>query len=213
MNEKSLNKVVIGVIAVFAFAVGIWLGTRNDDKSGQIIVQDRVITVLPKAKDLKPFNLATADGKPFTVESLRNKYTFLFFGYTSCPDVCPTTLKVLGTLYSDLAKKNQHRDVQVVFVSVDPRRDKPDVLKKYVAYFHKDFIGVTGNEAQIANLAKQLGASYEVLYDGKSDNYPVNHTGLLFVTNPDARYAAIFSPPHEADLIESRLRLLEKIEQ
>jgi len=213
MNEKSLNKVGIGVIAVLAFVVGIWLGTRNDHKSGQVIVQDRIVTVLPKARDLQPFRLMTADGKPFTAESLRNKYTILFFGYTSCPDVCPTTLKVLGDLYTNLEKKNQQQDVQVVFVSVDPRRDKPGVLKKYVGYFHKNFTGVTGDKAEIANLAKQLGASYEVLDDGKSDNYPVNHTGLLFVTNPDARYAAIFSPPHEADLIESRLDLLRKIEQ
>lgn len=213
MNDKSLNKVVIGVIAVLAFAVGIWLGTRNDKKPEQVIVQDRVITVLPKARDLRPFKLMTADGQPFTVESLRNKYTFLFFGYTSCPDVCPTTLKVMGDLYTNLEKKNEQRDVQVVFVSVDPRRDKPAVLKKYISYFHKDFIGVTGDKAEIANLAKQLGASYEVLDDGKSDNYPVNHTGLLFVTNPDARYAAILSPPHEADLIESRLKLLKQIEQ
>lgn len=213
MTDKNLNTLLIGIIAVLAFGTGIWLGNRGQQTPDAIIVQDRVITVLPKPVGLKPFHLVTADQHAFTVDSLKNKYSLLFFGYTFCPDICPTTLQELGQLYSQLKRKNKHQDIQVVFVSVDPKRDKPEVLKKYVAYFNKDFIGVTGDANEIHNLARQLSASYEVLDDGKTENYAVNHTGLIFVTNPDARYTAILSPPHQPDLIESRLDLLRQLDE
>lgn len=213
MRDKTLNIALIGIIAVLAFGSGIWLGIRGQQSPDTVLVQDRVITVLPRPAQLKPFRLVSTDQQVFTEESLKNKYSLLFFGYTFCPDICPTTLQELGLLYDQLKKKNRHQDVQVVFVSVDPKRDKPEVLKKYVGYFNKDFIGITGDAGQIANLARQLSAAYEVLDDGKTENYGVNHTGLIFVTNPDGRYAAILNPPHQPELIESRLDLLRQMDE
>lgn len=204
---------VIGLVAVVAFAAGIYIGVDRKPKPATILVQDRVITVLPAAKELHAFELVTGYGKPFNLDSLREKYSLVFFGYTSCPDVCPTTLRVLAQLHDRLEKANQHRDIQVVFVSVDPDRDKGKKLQQYATYFNKHFVGVSGDESQIANLAGQLGASYEVSKHGASGDYGVSHTGLLFVINPAARFAAILSPPHEVELVESRIRLLRQLEK
>ena len=100
-----------------------------------------------------------------------------------------------------------------MFVSVDPRRDTPDRLEKYVTAFNAKFIGATGQKEQISNLARQLGASYEVEDNGKSKNYGVSHTDIIFVVDPDARFAAILTPPHQASRIDSRLALLRQVEQ
>jgi len=213
MQNYFGNKLVIGIVAAAAFAAGIYFGVDRQKKPASILVQDRVITVLPTAKDLRAFDLVTGDGKPFNQQSLREKYSLVFFGYTSCPDICPTTLSVLGRLYDQLEKQSQSHDMQVVFVSVDPDRDQGDKLQQYVTYFNKNFIGVSGDEKQIANFAGQLSASYEVMKKGKSENYGVNHTGLLFIVNPAGKFAAILSPPHEAELIESRIRLLKQLEK
>lgn len=215
MFKLSINNngLAIGIVVVLAFALGIWFGIDKQDEPARIIVQDRIITVLPKPKMLNPFLLQTATGKPFTLESIQNKYTILFFGYTSCPDICPTTLHVLRKMYDKLEKTGEDKGIQVVFVSVDPGRDKPEKLQKYVSYFNKKFIGVTGSAKEISKFANQLSAAYEVMDYGKTENYGVNHTGLLFITNPKAQYAAILSPPHESDLILSRLKLLKQLEK
>ena len=213
MQAKSANILIIAIVVISAFAAGIWLGIVPQNRSVAPVIQDTVITVLPRAKVLEPFLLQTGTGKNFDLDSLKGKYSLLFFGYTSCPDVCPTTMYQLEKLYSILEKDRHQQNFQVVFVSVDPRRDTPDRLEKYVTAFNKNFIGATGQKKQISNLARQLGASYDVEDDGKSKNYGVSHTDVIFIVDPDARFAAILTPPHQASRIESRLRLLMQVEQ
>lgn len=212
MKTAPTRLIVIGIIAVSAFAAGIWIGFGGRNQSALPIVQDTVITVLPKARTLKPFELKTGTAQKFNLDSLEGKYSLLFFGYTSCPDVCPTTMYELKKLYSILEKDKQQKTYQVVFVSVDPRRDTPARLEEYVTYFNKSFIGATGKKTEIANLARQLGASYEVNDDSKSEDYSVSHTGVIFVIDPDAQFAAVLTPPHQASRIESRLALLTQVE-
>jgi protein SCO1/2 len=213
MKPKPAKALFIATIVLTVFAAGLWFGIGDRNKTAIPIVQDTVITVLPKAKTLKPFSLQTATGQPFTLENLKGKYSLLFFGYTSCPDVCPTTMYQLGKLYSSLGKSNLQKDYQVVFVSIDPRRDTPDRLEKYVVTFNKRFIGATGQKDQVSSLAHQLGASYDVEDDGKSKDYSVSHTDVVFIVDPDAELAAILTPPHQASRIESRLALLMQVEQ
>ncbi|MGW8246549.1 MAG: SCO family protein [Acidiferrobacterales bacterium] len=213
MKFAPAKAIVVTVVVLTAFAAGLWFGIGSRNKAAIPIVQDTVITVLPKAKTLKPFGLQTATGHPFTLENLKGKYSLLFFGYTSCPDVCPTTMFQLQQLYLLLGKENLQKQYQVVFVSIDPRRDTPARLEKYVTAFDKHFIGATGQKDQISNLAKQLGASYDVEDDGKSSDYSVSHTDVIFIIDPDAQYAAVLTSPHQASRIESRLALLMQVEQ
>ncbi len=112
---------------------------------------------------------------------------------------------MLNQLHSHLGRKPKLLDdIQFVFISVDPDRDEIMKLKKYVTYFNKDFIGVTGSKEQLAMLAKPLGAYYEVLNKGGTKNYAVNHTAAIFVINKNAGYFGRMSPPQDAVAMASR---------
>jgi len=213
MKKPSIKVTAIATIAAVAFAIGIWAGIRGKGNANAPIIQDTVMTVLPQAKRLQPFHLEESSGQPFELDNLKGKNTLIFFGYTSCPDVCPTTMYQLKKLDDLFVKSHQENIYQVVFVSIDPRRDTPKVLEKYVHSFNKHFIGVTGKRDDIQGLAKQLGASYDVEDDGKSKNYAVSHTDVIFVINSQGEFAAILTAPHDASRIETRLNLLAQVEQ
>ncbi|MEE8263179.1 MAG: SCO family protein [Gammaproteobacteria bacterium] len=104
-------------------------------------------------------------------------------------------------------------DIQFIFISVDPNRDTISILKQYVGYFHKTFVGVTGDDTQIGNLAGQLGAAYEVSITPGIENYPVNHTAAVFLVDPQARYHAVFTWPLDAKAISKRFKLMRALEE
>lgn len=212
MNTLS-GKILLAAVALLALLLGLWVGWEKP-VSEPPLMQDRFMTLFPHARPLVPFTLERAGGGTFTAESLKGKIDIVFFGYTACPDVCPTTLQMLSQAYTQLRKQGKEKDIRIVFVSVDPGRDRTDRLKKYVEYFEKDFVGVTGDADQIAALAKQLGAAYEVLDKQRNaaGDYPVNHTGALFVINSNAAYIAVMTPPFEAGALASRFALLKQLE-
>jgi len=157
------------------------------------------LKVLPEPRVLADFSLVDQDGQPFSLDRLRGKWSLLFFGFTHCPDVCPSTLydldqvhRALGDAAGDLA------DHQVVFVSVDPERDSPARLAEYVAYFNADFLGVTGDPGQLAPLALQIGVAYRIEpHEPGSVNYSVDHSATVFLTDTKGRLHGIFSSPHD----------------
>ena len=109
-------------------------------------------------RDIQPFTLVDHTGKNFDNRSLEGHWSFVFFGYTHCPDVCPTTLSVLNSVAHRLEDvKNQ---VQFVFISIDPERDTPEKLGQFVSYFNGTFIGATGTNDAISALTRQLGVIY-----------------------------------------------------
>ncbi|WP_410498776.1 SCO family protein [Chitinibacter sp. S2-10] len=118
------------------------------------------------------FELLDHHGQKRTLADYRGKIVVLFFGYTSCPDVCPTTLSELRGVINDLGE--QAKEVQVLFISVDPERDNPALLGQYVPAFHPGFIGLTGSKAQIDAAAKNYRAIYQK--QGKDKSYTVDHT-------------------------------------
>jgi len=131
---------------------------------------------------------------------LQGVWSFLFFGYTHCPDVCPTTLSVLNSVAQKLG--SDARDVRFVFISVDPERDTPETLARFVSYFNGDFIGVTGEPGAIERLTKQLGVLYmRVASSDNPGSYLMDHTASVFLVDPDGRYHAVFSPPITAEKI------------
>ena len=147
------------------------------------------------------FQLQTHEGQAFTEQNLLNKYSLIFFGYTYCPDICPDTLSRMTEVYTQLTPAQQQK-VQVLFVSVDPKRDTQQALSDYVNAFHEDFIGLRGSDAQI----EQITDAYKVYYairdeEGRApDDYLVDHSGFIFLMGPDGEYRAHFShqtPPSE----------------
>jgi protein SCO1/2 len=159
----------------------------------------------PDFKLLQPFKLTDHNNAVFDEQKLQGKWSFVFFGYTSCPDVCPATLYVLssvhGLLVDEIGKTPE--DMQVLFISVDPARDTPEKLAEYVTYFNKDFISATAEKTEIDKLARQFGAGYIFEEEVAAGIYNVSHTSAIFLVDPFGRLAATFSQPHQPTTIVS----------
>lgn len=166
-------------------------------------------TLLPSAKPIAAFNLTDQKGEPFTGEDLKGHWTFAFFGYTHCPDVCPTSLGMLAQVMRKLEKTTPPDEMpRGLFVSIDPKRDTPEALAKYVAYFDPDFIAATGDPSQIHKLAQQLGVLY-LRQAGDSDgDYLFDHSAAVILFDPEGRYHALFNVPHDPNKIASDFVLI-----
>ena len=164
------------------------------------------LIMLPEPRAIADFKLVDQDGQPFSLENLRGRWSLLFFGFTHCPDVCPGTLYDLQRVHSALVEKSGGSPPthQVLFVSIDPGRDTPERLKRYVAYFDPAFIGVTGNHQQLQPLTIQLGIAYRIEDHEASDvAYSVDHSASILLTGPDGRLHGVFPAPHDVSKIIS----------
>ena len=135
----------------------------------------------------------------FNNDSLKDHITLVFFGYASCPDFCPDTLAKMNKLFKTVSENNQNKKLQLLFISIDPK-DKMEVMKKYVEYFNKDFIGMTMDDNNLDELIKKTGVYVKkVSSEGNIDFY--DHTGAIFIINTDAKVIGIYTPPIINDLI------------
>ena len=137
-----------------------------------------------------PFELVDQYGRKFTHEDLKGKYTFLYFGYTHCPDVCPMGLTVIAEALAQLGE--ERRNFRVVMVSVDPERDTPQVLKDYLENFGPEFIGLTGTPEQIRAMARQWRAFYRKTPE-KNGDYRIDHSAIIFLLDKQGHYLKHFS--------------------
>lgn len=166
--------------------------------------------LLPEARPLTDFALNDMNGKPFDRSLLQGKWSFIFFGYTHCPDICPTTLATLKITASKLQKNPElYRNTQFVFISVDPKRDSLAHLKEYVSYFHPDFLAATADKQHIDELAQQVGAIYMFDGDTSKDDYIVNHSAAIALIDPQGRWVARFNPPLSATKIADDFRAVQ----
>lgn len=150
------------------------------------------ITEAPPGGD---FTLHSSKG-PFLLKDNRGKVVLLYFGYTKCPDVCPTSLSFMTQALNGLDEEELKKTLGV-FISVDPKRDDFELLDEYVAYFHPNLMGVTGSEKEIADAAALYGAQYyEVELEGSAFGYSVNHSSVIYLIAPDGELRFIF--PHGA---------------
>jgi protein SCO1/2 len=158
-------------------------------------------TAFAEPRPLPAFTLVDDSNAAFGPENLRGRWTFVFFGFVNCPDICPTTLATLASARRTLADLPEGRQPQVVLVSVDPGRDTPTLLGQYVAHFDPTFTGATGSAEAIESLTRALGVAVLVGAPDAEGNYAVDHTAAVFLVDPDARVAALFNTPHEAEAI------------
>jgi len=140
----------------------------------------------------------TFDGVPIDQTVFEGQWDLVFFGFTHCPDICPTTLQVLAAAKAALQETGQSPLPRIVLVSVDPERDTPLVLKQYVDYFGADNLGITGKLDEITKLTTGLGIYFEK-QPSDGDNYAVDHSAAVLVINPDGGFEALFSGPHVVD--------------
>jgi protein SCO1 len=153
------------------------------------------------ARMVKPFQLADQQGKSFTQAQLQGKWSWLFFGYTSCPDVCPTTLQALNYIYPELQSINS--TTQVLFVSVDPKRDSQAKLAQYINYFNDDFFALRAGHEVLFPFARNLGLMYAITDREDGQDYLVDHSASIVLVNPHGNIAAIFKPEQAVGQVPS----------
>ncbi len=200
MNAK--RAVLTGIVAsglVVATLMVVGALNRPPDYHG---------THISPAMPATPFTLESADG-PVSLADLEGKASVLFFGYTSCPDICPTTLLQLATALDHMDEADQD-EVQVVFVSVDPERDTPQRTSAYARAVHPSFLGITGSEQEIADVAARYGIYFAKAEGSQATGYLVDHSATIIVLNRQGRVELLWSPtvtaPQMAEDLTSMLR-------
>jgi protein SCO1/2 len=159
-------------------------------------------TSLTPARAMPDFSLIDQQGRMFGNANLRGHWSMLFFGYTNCPDFCPTTLTTLAALQKRLRAAQAAVRPQVIFVSVDAKRDTPAQLAKYVPYFDPEFIGLTAaDQPSIEAVAKQIGVGV-IIQPAADGNYTVDHSSEIFVLDPEGRITAILTGPFTVEALQ-----------
>lgn len=211
MENSRPPKPLWRTLAILLFALGATLAgaltarTWLDRRAAPPATKTAAVYREPRA--LPALELVAHDGSRFDASRLQNRWTVLFFGFTNCPDVCPGTLAQLAAVKRRLADLPPAAQPNVVFVSVDPRRDTPAKLAQYVPFFDPSFLGVTGTPQAIETLTKQMGVA--VHFGPEVDGvYTVDHTAALFLVGPDAKLAAVFPAPHVPDTIAEDYRTI-----
>lgn len=195
VSQSRGVKITVTVVVLFILLVIAMFVHR--------IQQPRIMTVaemkvngaymLDTPRKIGEFNLIDQSGKPFTNDRLEGAWTLVFFGFTNCPDVCPTTMAFLSELVESL-EGTEADDTRVVMVSVDPARDTVDVLAEYVPYFNPGFVGVTGEFLDIHRFATGLNTPFRKA-PGQGENYQVDHSANVVLINPRGDYHGFFRAP------------------
>ena len=216
LGGASRRKVVAIVVALFVLAAAGAVAWRwvqpTAAQPPHFLELASGVYILPKPDAIAEFQLVKHDDTPFGNDALRGRWTFMIFGYTFCPDFCPTTLAVFNEVHTQLAQRpGGVQDLQFVMVSVDPERDTTALLSRYVPQFNPDFIGITGDAAVIARLADSVGAVYTKVPGSSADSYLVDHSSAVLLVNPQGRLQGIFAAPHVAqDMVQGYLKIREQ---
>ncbi|MCP4232369.1 MAG: SCO family protein [Aestuariibacter sp.] len=192
-----------GLFILLMFAT--WLLLKRPEPPAELQA-----VINPQLKQLQPFSLDSSHG-PFSEQDFMHRWSFVFFGYTSCPDICPTTLSTLNQVFSLLQDdQGEQENVQIIFVSVDPARDTVAKLAEYVGYFNQSFIGATASTKRIELFAKQFGAGFIIEPETAPEQYIVIHTSAIFLVDPLGRQVATFSQPHYAATIHAQFKKIRQ---
>lgn len=199
-NQSIGLAAVVGIVAI---AAGMLLSRALLDRTGGPTLAKA--TLLEPSRPLPPMTFVDDQGQPFGPDRLRGHWSILFFGFTSCPDICPTTLALLAQVEKQLADLPVEQRPRIVLVSVDPRRDPPEQLAKYVKSFSPTFTGITAEQDAVHEFALQMGVPVAIspLPGG---SYTVDHSAAIFIVDPSGALRALSSTPHNVPLIAEDYR-------
>ncbi len=152
------------------------------------------------------FELIAHTGETFRLSDIQGKVGLIFFGFTHCPDVCPNTLVDIQRLLASLKEQSSH--LQILFISVDPKRDTPEILDSYVSYFNKNIIGLTGTQEQVNQVLEQYHGTVSFKGDTDSTTYSVEHVANMYLINKQGEVASIILPRTPFAVLEQQVRKL-----
>jgi len=196
------TRIIVGILVLVIAGGGFWIAMKGGHfgpigGSGKSANQVQIGG---------PFELTDHLGNPVTDSSYQGRYTLVFFGFTFCPDVCPTTLSTISAALDMLG--DDVKRVRPLFITVDPERDTPEYLREYLVHFHPGIVGLTGTPEQIKSVAKAYGVYYaKSLQEGDDpEDYLVDHTSLTFFMDEDGEYAAHFSHSTQAKAMADKMK-------
>jgi protein SCO1/2 len=181
---------LIAIVLAVALSAGVFVATRLSAPE-----ELRTAFVLPAPAALPEFSLVDQAGNPANADTFRDHWNLVFFGFTHCPDICPATLQILAAARDELASTGWQPLPRIVLVSVDPERDTPELMGRYVDYFGAGNLGLTGNLDELLKLTSALGIYFEK-QPGDADSYAVDHSAAVLIINPAGEFHALFSGPH-----------------
>lgn len=196
MALSGIQKTVLISVAAIALVIGAVV-----NKVMQPTPLDRTalsrdgVFLFDSPRAIPAVTLQSATGGQWTTNDLQGQWDLLFFGYTFCPDICPTTMAELRQLTASLPPEDAAR-LRITMVSVDPQRDTPKQMADYLKFFSPDFHGATGDSQQLAQLAAALSVAY-IEPDTSSANYLVDHSGQVVLIDPQGRYSGFIRPPFQ----------------
>ena len=161
-----------------------------------------------KPLDIIEFELKDQGDQLYSKNDLKNQWTILFFGYTNCPDVCPTTIFKLGQIKQQISKELPNVNLQILFITLDPERDSTERLREYLGFFNASMIGLTGDISKIVELTSNLSVFFQRI--NKEDGYDFNHTASIFLINPKAQLKASFSPASSIEMLAEDIKKVVK---
>ena len=203
MTTRPLLRIVLA--AIVAFALGLIVARMSVRLLEVPVPVTESATILAQPRELPPLSLVDQDSRPLPRDFLKNRWTVVFFGFTQCPDVCPTTLATLAQMKKKLADLPAEQQPRVLLVTVDPERDTAAILKPYVTFFDPSFLGATGTLAETGQAATAFSVPFAKvpLPDG---GYTMDHGAGLFVVSPAGALAAYSSPPLDATVLARDFR-------
>ena len=208
MSDSKIRGVrwTIAGVLVFIFLIVASFVHRVGEPRVMSLAETRAngLFLFDTPRDPGEFELLDHKGKSFSRAQLLGRWTLVFFGFTHCPDICPTTMVELADLKSQLAN-TEAEATQVVMVSVDPARDTPERLSEYVPYFHPEFLGVTGDFTAVLSFAQRLNAPFRKLSEPDGD-YQMEHTANVVLMNPRGDYHGFFRAPLDIPKMRVTLR-------
>lgn len=195
-QQKGIKYTVIAAVAFMVIVLSLFMNKILQPRilSDQQLRANGAIE-FDTARIIRDFNLVDQNNQPYTLEALKGKWTLIYFGFTHCPDICPTTLMQLSKVVNSLEPEIKV-NTQVLMVTADPARDTPEKLKIYIEHFNKDFNAITGEFLAVKRLAGDLNVAFnKVMLD--NGDYTIDHSGNLILINPHGHYHGFFKPPFE----------------
>ena len=202
---QTFRFVALAALGIVAAAAGVLLARFLFAPAAAPVLATG--TLLTPPRPLPTFNLIDQTGAAVEPERLQGNWSLMFFGFTHCGDICPTTLALLATTARSLNDLPRDEQPQIVFVSVDPGRDTPEVIAKYLANFDPAFVGLTGEQTDLESFTRALGVPSAIrMFENGS--YAVDHSAAILAVNPRGELRAIFSPPHTVAALATDYRSL-----
>ncbi len=202
---------ILALLLALALAAGIWFALSVQEPTEEVPAEavTSTATVLPSAMELPPVSLVDQTGAAVDQTFFEGQWDVVFFGFATCPDVCPITLGVLAEAQRRLEQSGAGVLPRIVLVSVDPERDTPEVLTEYMQPFGENNVAVTGEIDQLRTLTSELGIFFEKRIIDE-EFYTMDHSSVVLVIDPDGRVSALFSGPHRAENFVNDLKILTR---